>query len=201
MAEEFQALLDRINEQGLKKAEAEGERIVAEAKEQAAKIVADAKSQAADIVKEAERSAEIMVQKGEQSLKQSARSVMLDLRASMEKRVSQAVAGLVKETLDANGLAAVVAAVCKGYVESNGSNDDLQVLLDAHQYAQLEGAVKAALGADLQKNVELTPTDKIRGGFRLVFKGTDVMYDFSDQALAEAISQHVSANIASVISE
>ena len=53
MAEELQGLLDRIQSEGIAKAEAEKTKIVEDAKAEAAKIVAAAKEEAASIVKKA----------------------------------------------------------------------------------------------------------------------------------------------------
>ena len=47
MAEDIQGLLNRIQNDGLRKAESEREQIIAEAKAEAEKIVAEAKAQAA----------------------------------------------------------------------------------------------------------------------------------------------------------
>ena len=87
MAEELQGLLDRIQSEGIAKAEAEKTKIVEDAKAEAAKIVAAAEAKAASIVKKANEEAEISVAKGNDAIKQAARDVLIALRADIEKRL------------------------------------------------------------------------------------------------------------------
>ena len=58
MAEELQGILNRINADGIAKADAERNAIIEKAKAEAAKIVSDAKGEAAEIVKNAQSEAE-----------------------------------------------------------------------------------------------------------------------------------------------
>ena len=201
MADDFQALIERINEEGLKKAEAEKARILEDARKEASSIIAKAQETADNIVHEAERSADNLKKKGEESLKQASRAVLLELRETLSQRVESTVSGLMKETMDTSRLPAIIGAVCTSYLEKNGSSDDLKVLLNAAQYDELSKAVRASLGQSLAKHVELAPSEQVRGGFKLAFKGSDVQYDFSDAALAEAISAHLGPAISAAIAE
>ena len=55
MAEELQSLLEKINQDGIMKAEAEKAKIIAEAEKSAAAIIAEAEKSAADIIAKAEK--------------------------------------------------------------------------------------------------------------------------------------------------
>jgi len=199
MADELQALLDRIDEEGLKKAEAKQTALLTQAQKEAEAILAEAREQAAKIVSEAGREAGLLEQKSEQALRQSARDVLLGVRSELAERVQQAVRGLLKETIDVQGMTAIIAQLCTAFLSSQGEQGDLEVLLNAEQFAALQSAVKAQLASELQSRCILTPSKSITGGFKLVFSGNDVMYDFSEQALAEAIASHLSPRIAGII--
>ena len=121
MADELQALLDRIDRDGIKKAEAEQVRIIGEAREEADAIVAKAHEEADAIVAAAKAASATLQEKGEQALRQSARQVMLEVRAELERRVAQAATALMRETLKGEGLAQVVATLCQPWSSATGS--------------------------------------------------------------------------------
>ena len=91
MAEELQGLLNRIQTEGIEKAEAEKAEIIGNAKAEAAKIIEKAKEEAASIVKKANEEAEISVSKGNAAIRQAARDVLIALRADIEARLKSLV--------------------------------------------------------------------------------------------------------------
>ena len=201
MADELQALLDKIDEEGLKKTAAKRAVMLSQAQTEAEGILDEAREQAEKIVSDARREAQLLEQNSEQALRQAARNVLLGLRSELEKRVCLAVENLLKDGLSAKDLAGIIGSLCSAYLKEHGEQDNLEVLLEPSQFAELENAVKASLAADLQKQCSLAPAKALSGGFKLVFKGSDVLYDFSDQALAEAIAAHLSPRIAGILTE
>ena len=199
MADELQALLDKINDEGLKKAQKTADDLIAQAEKEADAILADAKAQAAKVLADAQTEAAIQLKEGKQKLSQACRDVLLALRATLQTRVQKTVGDLMKETLDGNRLAAVISAVITEYVARNGRCDDLTVLVDNSQLAVIEAAVKAHLAADFRANPVLAPSKASMNGFKLVFNGNEVMYDFSDQALSETIAAAVGPKIAAAL--
>ena len=81
MAEELQSLLDKINAEGVQKAEAEAARIIENAKKQAQEIRSEAEAQAAAAVKDAADQAAALETRAEAAIKQAARDVLLQLQA------------------------------------------------------------------------------------------------------------------------
>ena len=73
MADELQALLDKINDEGIKKAEQQQQAILEQARQEAARIIARAKEQADTLTANAENNAALLTQKGEEALRQAAR--------------------------------------------------------------------------------------------------------------------------------
>lgn len=195
MADELQALLDRITEQELKKADAEGEQIIAQAKAEATEILQQARAEADELRAQARQEADLFVQKGEESLRQASRDVLLALRTELEKRVVGTIEKLMQEQLVGENLATVIAAMVSQFVARQGDTDNLQILLNEEEYSTLEKTVKAKLVADLREKVELAPSTAVTDGFKLVFRDSGVMYDFTDQALAEALSAYLSPQI------
>ena len=201
MADELQALLDRISEEEIKKAEAQCENILSAAKSEAAEIVAAAKSEAEALKASAQKESEMLLEKGKESLRQASRDLLISLRSELEKRVTRTVENLMSATMSGPALAELIAKVIIGFKKSDGSVDDLKILLSADEFATLENQVKSALAEDIKQHCELAPLPGITGGFKVVFKENGIVYDFTDKSLAESICGSVTPKLAAILSE
>lgn len=199
MADELQALLDRITDEELVKADTEKDKILAQARAEAAEITKQAKAEAAAIVDNAGKEAAMLTQKGEEALRQASRDVLLSLRSELEERVRAATEKMMRESMSGAGLTAIITKLIEGFVKSNGENDDIQVLLSSEDIGVVENAVKNSLTEDLRAHCTLSPSPSVSGGFKLVFQGSGVVYDFSDKSLAETVASYVSPRLASII--
>ena len=85
MAEELQSLLDKIQSEGVAKAEARAAEIVAEAEKKAADVVAEAERKAAETRAAAEADAATLQSRAEASLRQAARDVRLQVGAAIQE--------------------------------------------------------------------------------------------------------------------
>ena len=72
-------------------------------------------------------------------------------------------------------------------------------MLNEKQLAELQTVVSIKLGADLRENCHLAPTADIETGFKIVFDGADLVYDFSDEALAEVLSTFLNPKLAAIL--
>ena len=200
MADELQALLDRLDKEGIRRGEEERERIVSKAREEAAGILSDAKEKASKMVSDAEASCAPLRQKSEESIRQSGRQVLLQVRRELESRVQGAVESLLKSELKPGVVAGIVAKLCEEYVKASGNEDRISVLVPEGELEELRAAVSAALAASLRERVVLKPDKRLSGGFKLSFGGAgQVVYDFSDEALAEALASHLSPALGALI--
>jgi len=201
MADELQALLDKITEDELKKADEEKSKILAQAKAEADETLRQAKADAAAIVDAAKKEAAVVQQKGEEALKQASRDVLLKLRAELEKRVSQAAESMMKSSMEPQALGGIIAKLIAGFIQNDGKTDDIKILLNHDDIATVEEALKAQLGKELQANVTLAPAPTVAGGFKLVFKQSGIVYDFSDKALAETVAAGLGPKLAAIITD
>ncbi len=199
MADELQALLNRINEEGLKKADEARTQLIAQAKAEADAIVAKAKEEADATRSQAKADAQILAQKGEEALRHAARDIMLTLRQQLQERVREAALQTVRAAMDAQQLPQIITDVVTNYLAQGGAQDDLQVLLNPEQFETLSQAVSSKLGESLKKHCTFAPTPSVASGFKLVFKDNDVLYDFSDEALADTVAAFVGPRIAAAL--
>lgn len=199
MADELQALLERLDKEGVRKGEEERERLVSQAKAEAAQILAQAEEKAEAMVGQAQTECQTLRQKAEDSIRQSGRQVLLQVRQELKERVEGAVRLLLKSELKPGVVGGIVAQLCQGYLREEGRQGNLAVLVPEASLKELEEAVRASLGAELLKRVSLKPDKRLSGGFQLSVQGEEVLYDFTDEALAEAIAAHLSPALGALI--
>ena len=200
MSEELQALLERINQDGVEKAEAQRERIVAEAKKTAEKTVADAKAQAEKIVADAQKEAELLRQKGEEALKQAARDTVLSLDERLKARMSAVVQAAVAEDADTEGFANALTKWVAAELESDDAVS-IEVGVNKKDAEALRKHILDKLGEDFKERIEIAPVKRLDAGFVLKFSGSDMVYDFSEDALTEVLCEFLSPRLAQIISE
>jgi len=199
MADELQALLDRIHDEGVKKADDERDRILADAREEAARIVEDAKTQASQTTTQAQQEAAMLLEKGKESLRQAGRDTLLSLREQLQERMSAVAAACAGEGLTADAMGEIIVALAKSFLDSGGDAARVEVLLSDKQKGDLQNALLAKLGDSLRAQPELKPMPNIDGGFVLRVAGSDIVYDFSDEALAETLCAFLNPKLAELI--
>ncbi len=196
MSEELQGLLNRIESEGLKKAEEEHAAIVARAKTEAEKILSEAKEKAEKIVKDARKEAGASQDKANETIRQAARDVVVSLRIELLDRLR----AVVKESVGAAMTPAMMADLVKDMASKFAAkpNAEIEAMLPANK-PQLEKALLAALTADLKKRTVILAGRGFGAGLKIGFKDGDVFFDFSDDALSEIICEFVGPKLAAVL--
>ena len=108
--EDLQSILEKINREGVEKADAEAARIVAEAKEKAAAIVREANEAAAKAKADAEKEAKASAERGEATLRQSARDIVISVEGAVTDLLTNILARNVDAALSDAATATAVAA-------------------------------------------------------------------------------------------
>lgn len=199
MAEELQALLDRINEQGIQKADAEREQRLEQAQEEAQKIITDARKEAEDIVSEAQEQAELLTEKGRASLRQAARDTVLSLRERLQERMAAVAERAVAEDLHPEALADFIASMIQQQTPEGTEASDIEAQVPKDKAEEIRKHLMRRLGDDLREKCEITPLPEMGGGFRLSLQEGAVYYDFSDKALADVLCTFLNPALAEII--
>lgn len=201
MADDLQALLDRIQDEGVKEADAERERIIKEAREEAEKLRSDAQEEAETIRAEAKAEADLLKQKGEEALRQAARDTLLSLRQQLEARVQRIAKATSGESIAEEDVASLVVEVVRQAIQNDADQPDVTVLLPAEKAEDLKKGLLQKLKADLKSDPELKPVPSLGGGFQVQFKGEDMVYDFSDEAVSEVLTRFLNPRLAAILND
>jgi len=202
MPEELQSLLEKIQEEGVKKADSEKEKILADAKEEAEKIISDAKKKAEEIVKKSEKESERNEERAADTIRQAARDVLLALNSELQERLKNVVKECIGEAMTPELMGKLILEMQKNYVSENkNSEPGIDIILNEKDLEKMEKLFKGSLVNNLKCNPDISIGHDFSSGLKIGFKGNDLFFDFSDGALSEIICAYVGPRLASVINK
>lgn len=187
-------LIDRIRDEGVGAARAEGDRILADARAEAARILADARAEAAALKKTAEEEIETERIAAIEALRLAARDTGLRLRTAVFSAFEEHVRRLVTDVTTDGSVLRDLILVLAGRAAGDLLRDKSAAILipenlSAEATEELDAFLRrsaAALsGQVLREGIELIPSTEVRGGARVRLVGEDLEIDLSDEALSE----------------
>ena len=190
--ENLDALLVKIRTEGVDKARAEADAIVAQARKDAEKIVATARSEAEQCKAQVQADADRFQQGAEATLRQAARDVRMKLEQDITSLLERTLGGEVDATLEAG---AIVGKLVEEAVETY-LRDGAVTVAAAPKLAE---ALKARLA---QKGEVTVVTDAQMGtGFRVLLKGGRVEHDFTGEAVTQALTALLRPQLAKLLKD
>ena len=190
MAEELQQLLEKIQHDGVEKANAEAATILAKAKADAAAILKDAESKAAALRAQAETDAKAFEERAQKTISQAARDTVLEVKDAigrmLEKLLAKDVAAALADPSEAAKLALAA-------VNELGSNADVAA------GEKLAAALKAQLAADAKAGVKVVLDESVGTGFSIRLDGGRVEHDFSESAIVAALAKRLRPHLAKLV--
>lgn len=188
MEEQLQSLLDRIHREGVERAEAEADGIVAAAQERAGRIVADAQAEADALRVRAEADAETSRDRGEKALEQAGRDFLLALRKSIETVLRESLSDTVAAALTPETVAEMLVRLAEAYAEHDMNEGRVTVLLPPDDRKQIAAIVMEKYRDLVRQGLKLHTDDRLTKGFKVSFEDDNLYHDFSLTALAEALA-------------
>jgi V/A-type H+-transporting ATPase subunit E len=199
MSEDLQNLLDRIQEDGIAKADAQAKEIVAAAEKTAESIVAAAEQKAADTLAEAEKEAQVFTERSTRALEQAARDVVLSVGSAVTRTMDKLVGEKVAEALSDDLLEEMVEDVVKAYTANAAKGQRIEILLSPEDHDKLGEYFMSELHKQAKKALTIQSDDRILGGFEVSIVDGNVHHDFSQEAIAEALCQLVRPKLADIV--
>ena len=191
MAEELQQLLEKIQRDGVDKANAEAKAIVDKANAEAKAIVDRAKEEAAAATAKAEADAKAFAERANTTIKQAARDTVLEVKDGVSKFFEGLLAQDVKAAL-ADSATALAADAVKTLA---AGSSDAQVAADA----KLADALRAQFAASAAKGVTIVTDESVGTGFSVRLDGGRVEHDFSEKAITAALAKRLRPDLAKIV--
>ena len=191
MAEELQQLLEKIQRDGVDKANAEAAAIVAKAKDEANALVKKAEEEAAATRAKAEEEAAAYAARARETISQAARDTVLKVKEDVTKLLTKLLAQDVTAAL-ANEAVPLAAAAVKELVTGSAAAE----VAAAPKFVD---ALRAQLAAQAQDGVKVVADEMTGAGFTVKLDNGRVEHDFTDAAIAGALAQRLRADLAALI--
>ena len=197
---QLQELIAQIKKDGVDAAENQAATIVNDAKAHAEKIIADAQAQADKILQNAKTESEKMTRSGEDAIRQAGRNLLISFRESVAKELRTITGETVAAAYSPENLSNLILTGVENWTKEPES-ENLAVILNSQDLANLEAGLLAALKEKLLQGVTLKSNDSLDGGFRIAVKDGSAYYDYSDEAVVDMLSAYLSPRVTQLLKE
>lgn len=186
--EDLQNLLEKINREGVEKAEAKAKEIIARAQTQADALVRDARAEAERTKAQAEQAASDSAQRAAETIRQGARDLILKLKASITELLERA---LVKDVDKALADEATVVALVTDAIK--GLSGQIEIATGA----KLAAALKAQLAAS--GAITIVTDETLGTGFSVKTDGGRVESAFTAEVIAAELAKRLRPDLAELL--
>ncbi|MBU0571865.1 MAG: hypothetical protein KJ995_01200 [Candidatus Omnitrophica bacterium] len=191
------SVIEKLQTEGVNRAEERASAIIKEAETKAANIVSSAKRQKDVMLEKAEKEAEEFRINVEVAIKQAARDVIIAIRAQMEALLDSIIKKEVSAQLTPDVLKDIITKLVTTSIERE--EVDLEILLGENDKRALRETLGALLQGELKKGVVIKASPALKKGFRIGKKGENEYYDFSDDAISEAFNFYLNKKLRKII--
>lgn len=188
MSEDLQGLLEKINRDGVEKANAAAEKIIADAKAKAAEIVKSANAEAEKTKAEAGKAAADYAARAAETVSQAARDTVLKIESSVTAMLTKLLAANVDKVLsEEKNVSALTLEAVKGLVAP----------AEVAVPAKLAACLKAQLAG--KKNLTVITDDTLETGFSVRLDGGRVEHSFTGATVAEELAKRLRPDLAKLV--
>ena len=174
---QIQDLISSIKKEGIETANAEAERILAQARQQAAAIVAEATEQAEKIEAKSKNEIEILRESARANAEHAQRDAILSFKDAVQKEFEKLLTADIGKTVKDATLAKLISAAL---AEEDPANYAVEV-------AEVTEGLKSELAGKLKAGLEIRISNRADAGFRLAAKDGSGYFDCSDEQIAQMV--------------
>jgi len=195
MAEDLQALMERIQKDAVEKAELAANEIISKAKDKAAEIVRAAEDEAKAKLENADKEAQAFTERSERTLEQSARDLLLSVGKNLEKMILDLLSLQIDKSLDEKTVKEMLLTVAKSY------SSDIEINFSESDAKALTSFVMGEFAKQLKAGVKVESDKGVKFGFRVKLDQGKVSHEFTEQAMAESLSALLRPQLAKIVNK
>ena len=186
--EDLQGLLEKINRDGVEKADAEAKRIIDDARAKADALIKDAQAQAVQSKADAEKTSAAYAERAAETIRQSARDIIIGIKDSVTTLLESLLAKDVEKALgDETAAIQIVTDAIK----------DLTGPGEIRCSAKLAATLKSQLSA--LKSFTITTDDTLGAGFTVKLDGGRVEHDFTAETISTELAKRLRPDLAKLL--
>lgn len=182
MPEDLQQLLTRINNDYLKKAEAEKNAILENAKAEAAAIIAEAKTGAEKIIEDAGAEGAALRDRYLEELKRAARDCARELRNELRNILVAAAGKAATEAMTPEFMADLIGQMVRAAPQ--GAAAEAAILTNPRNIESLRKRIPGTLRAEIKAGT-------FKGGLQVSLDKSGEYFDFSDESVRSFFRKHL----------
>ncbi len=171
-------LISAIKKEGVEAAQAEADRIIAEAREKAAGILSEAVAEAAAARKKAQQEIELWKESAKTTAEHAKRDAMLFFRNSVQTEFQRLLEADVEKTVQGETLARLIIAALHGENPADY----------AAEVSEVTEGLNGELAEKIRSGLEIRANPNVRVGFRLAAKDGSGYFDCSDEELEHMLA-------------
>ncbi|MCK5736645.1 MAG: V-type ATP synthase subunit E [Spirochaetaceae bacterium] len=196
---QLKELIDKIKNDGVKNAEENAARIIADAEVQAAAVLKTAQANADKLRETAIADADKTERSGREALRQAGRDLILTVKGEIETLFSKVLEHETAGVLDGELFSELVSSAVASL--SGDKLVEIDILVPEKNFSEVENGLLSKLGKDMSSGMEIKPFKGLKAGFRISMKDGSAFYDFSDSEIAAMLSRSLNPRLASLLSE
>lgn len=193
MTQDLQQLLEKIQRDGVDKAQREAELLLEAARAKAQSILDAAKTEADKATAFARQEADAFVRRAEDTIRQSARDTLLNVEKSVTDLFSKLLLAEVNAALSSTELVAGLAVESvRAYLGGAGT-------AEVSAAAKLADVLRAKLAAEAVTGVSVVIDEAAGTGFRIRLANGRIEHTFTGAAVADALAKQLRPRLASLM--
>jgi len=196
MEVKLESLIEKIKKDGVQQAKKMAQEIIDEARKQAADIVKEANSQAQKTKEASQEEAEHFRKNTENSLKKASRDLILALREEITGLFDKVLKRKISEQLNPEFIKELIIKIVDNFPTKK--DKPFEVLISDKETEKLKNFLIASL-KESKRDIEIKTSKAIEQGFRIGIKGDNVYYDFTDEAIAQALEEFLNPTISEML--
>ena len=186
--EDLQSLLEKINREGVEKADAEAAKIIADAQAKADTLVKDALAKAAQAKADAEKDAKAYAERAAETIRQSARDIVIGVKDSVTALLENLLAKDVEKALgDETAAVQIVADAIR----------DLTGPGEIRCGAKLAATLNSQLSA--LNSFTVAADEALGAGFTVKVDGGRVEHDFTAETISTELAKRLRPDLAKLL--
>ncbi len=174
---QIQDLVSSIRKEGIEVANAEADKILAEAKKKADSLLAGAKAEAQQNRDAMEKEIAILKESAAVSAEQAKRDAVLAFKNEIQKEFEKILAADIRKEMSGEALGKLIRAAVAGE----------NVADYAAEVSEVSAALKSELAKEIKAGLEIRPGKNVQNGFRLATKDGSGYFDCSDDGIMEML--------------
>ncbi len=193
----LEGIIEKIKQEGVAEADKKAQEIVSQAQQKAKSIVAEAEAQRKKTIAGATAEADKLKKQAEEGARQAVRDVVLMLKQKITDLFDQVLKKEIGEQLSPAILQEVIVKLIEHFKEQGVL--ELEVVLSKGDQEKLAKAILQTLRAELRKGVTFKVAATVENGFRIGQKGQNYFYDFTAEALTEAMKVYLNPKLRTIL--